>query len=148
MIKIADKPHSDKEDKESKKENAVKVITRFNYKRDGQGHYKDVRKQVFITEVPIQYDDDMECQGEQVTYGDYDHSNPTLFPCGNYIVVSSRRTEQADYEQKSDLWLWDIESKTSHLLYDAPGPSFSPSWSPCGKYIAFLGHDNKKKGFH
>ncbi|WP_353893237.1 S9 family peptidase [Proteinivorax hydrogeniformans] len=142
LIKIADKPHSDKDDSDEKKENAVKVVTRFDYKRDGLGFYGDVRSQIFITPVPHKFDPDVKPEGEQITSGDFDHSSPTLSPCGKYIIVSGRRTENADLEQKSDLWLWDIEAKQPHLIYDAPGPTYSPSWSPCGNYLAFLGHNN------
>ena len=141
---IADKPHTDTKEKKSKKENAVKVITRFNYKRDGLGYYGDVRSQVFITDVPNTYEPGSSPTSEQLTCGDYDHYGTTLSPCGKYIIVSARRTKDADLEQKSDLWLWEIESKKAHLLYNAPGPTYSPCWSPCGKFIAYLGHDNKE----
>lgn len=146
LIAQAEKVHREKkaEDKEEKKENAVKVITRFKYKRDGVGFFGHSRKQVFITAVPAQYKPEQEGKSRQITAGDYDHNAPALSPCGRYLAVSARRTEDADWEEKSDLWLWHIEAETPHLLYDAPGPANNPRWSPCGGYIAFVGHDNRE----
>ncbi|MDQ0255686.1 dipeptidyl aminopeptidase/acylaminoacyl peptidase [Evansella vedderi] len=146
LKEIADNLHKSKDeiDKDKdKKKNEVKVITRFSYRFDGQGYFGNVRSQIFITDVPSQPDSNWKEQGRQITGGDFDHSGPTLSPCGNYLVVSSRRTTTADYDKSVDLWLFEVKSGNAHLLYEAPGPTQSPNWSTCGRFVVFGGHDNK-----
>ncbi|MBU9712160.1 S9 family peptidase [Evansella tamaricis] len=144
LKELSDKIHQEKEkDDNKKKENEVKIITRFSYRFDGQGYFGHVRNQIFTTPVPQTTPGDWEPKGQQLTKGDYDHSGPSLSPNGEYLVVSSRHTKDADMEQKVDLWLIHIPTGKSHLLYDSPGPTSNPSWSPCGNYIAFTGHDNQ-----
>lgn len=144
LIKLAEKAHKDNDkDEDDKKENMVKVITRFHYREDGYGYLGDVRNQVFITPVPEFPSSNWKPQGRQITEGDYNHNTPSISPDGKYITVSSSHSQYADYEEKQDLWLIELETGKLHLLYDAPGPSYRPTWSPCGGYIAFTGHDNK-----
>lgn len=146
LIKLADKPHRDKPESDQEKDpkvNEVKVITRFHYRHDGHGYFGHVRKQVFMTPVPDTPCPDWKPQSRQITHGDYDHGSPAISPDGKYIAVSARRTETADYDQKTDLWLFEIATGKEYLLYDAPGPCYNPTWSPCGRYIAFAGHDNR-----
>lgn len=146
LIKLADKLHDEKakgSKEEDRKENEVKVITRLHYRHDGHGYFGHVRKQVFITPVPETPHGSWTPQSRQITQGDYDHGTPSVSPDGKYIVTSARRSESADYDQKTDLWLFDIETGRQFLLYDAPGPCYRPTWSLCGKYIAFMGHDNR-----
>ena len=145
LKELADKAHADKpkdDEEKEKKANKVNVVTRFSYRFDGHGYFGQVRSQIFITPVPDEpADSEWKPQGRQITKGDFDHKGPSLSPDGKCIVVSSRHTEEADHEQKSDLWMFEIESGKAHLLYDAPGPASGPDWSPCGRYITFAGHD-------
>ncbi len=142
IVKLSEKLHEEKKKSdEDKKENKVKVITRFNYRFDGVGYYGDVRQQVFITPVPTTPDPDWEGQSRQLTEGDYNHDSAAISPNGKYLAAKSRQTETADMEKKSDIWVFEIDNGNSHLLYDAPGPVHNLSWSPCGNYLAFVGHD-------
>ncbi len=132
-----------KKDNEDKQRNEVKVITRLRFRIDGAGYFGETRRQVFVTAVPDAAPlGDLKAQSRQVTSGDYDHGSPTISPCGRYLVSSVRRSETADYDLKSDLWLYEVESGKEHLLYDAPGPASNPLWMPGGNYIAFAGHDS------
>ncbi len=137
---------ANKKDKKAdgdKKPNEIKVITRFRYRVDGVGYLGDVRRQVFVVPVPAAAPlDELKPQGRQVTTGDYDHDLPAISPDGRYLIVAARRSETADYDQKQDLWLFDTQSAATHLIYDGPGPTSSPCWSPNGALVAFTGHDN------
>ncbi|MCD8511430.1 MAG: S9 family peptidase [Bacillus sp. (in: Bacteria)] len=146
LKEIADNLHKSKDELEKdkdKKKNEVKVITRFSYRSDGQGYYGNVRNHIFSTLVPDQWEGDWKEQGKQLTDGDFDHSGPSLSPCGNYLVVSSRRTATADHDKSVDLWIVERKTGKIHQLYEAPGPVQGPNWSPCGQFIAFGGHDFK-----
>ncbi|WP_280770850.1 S9 family peptidase [Salipaludibacillus daqingensis] len=145
LKELADNVHKEKnkEDEKDKKENKVKVITRFSYRFDRHGYYGDRRNHVFITPVMEEPELDRKPQGKQLSKKDYDYTDPILSPDGKYVVCSSRHSERADLEDKSDLWLIEVDTGKEHLLYDAPGPTSSPNWSPCGKYLCFSGHDQR-----
>lgn len=134
----------DEKPKENGKPNDIKVITRLRYRMDGQGYFGDLRSHVFWVKVPDTSPGDTEEPATQLTVGDYDHGLPDITPCGKYAVLSALRREDADYHQKSDLWLFEVESGKSVLLYDAPGPSHGPQFSPDGRYVAFFGHDSAR----
>lgn len=138
------------------KPNQIRVITRLRYRLDGVGYFGDVRSHVFYVEVPDVPPAIRPKPGEgnemQVTSGDYDHRSFAISPDGRFVAVSALREDDADYCQKSDLWLFKVQAACSSkaaasgpwLLYDAPGPSDNPVWSPNGKRIAFSGHDSKR----
>ncbi len=144
LKEIAARAHKkDKKADGDKKPNEIKVITRFRYRVDGLGYLGDLRRQIFVTPVPAAAPlDELKPQGRQVTSGDYDHDLPAISPDGRHLIVAARRTETADYDQRQDLWLFAVETGAAHLLYDAPGPTGSPLWSPGGSLVAFTGHDN------
>lgn len=133
----------EKKDDGNKQRNEVKVITRLRYRIDGTGYFGETRRQVFVTPVPKSAPlGDLERQSRQVTSGDYDHGAPAVSPCGRYLISSVCRSENADYNLKSDLWIYEVETGEEHLLFDAPGPTSMPIWMPQGDYIAFAGHDS------
>lgn len=139
---IAKRDSSKEKEEDKAKQNNVKVITRLSYRRDGVGYFGDKARQVFVTPVPeTTPSEDLKPAGWQVTSGNYNHGAPAISPCGRYLVTNVRRSETADYDQKSDLWLWDLETKEFYWLYDGPGPVWEPLWSPDGRTIAFAGHD-------
>ena len=144
LLELAKKsldPDKKKKD-DSGKKNEVKVITGLRYRGDGIGYYGELKRQIFVAPVPEGAPlEDLEPAGEQITSGDYNFELPAISPDGRYLVTSARLSEQADYEQERDLWLWDIESRRSWLLYAAPGPSGMPLWSPSGNVLAFVGDD-------
>lgn len=138
------RPKDEKPKPDDVKPNDVKVITRLRYRMDGSGYYGDLRKHVFAVDVPADPPGEADLPATLVTAGDFDHSLPALTPDGKYAVLAAMRSDDSDYRQKSDLWLFEVESRKSFLLYDAPGPVSGPQVSPCGDYVAFLGHDQTR----
>ena len=141
---IALKSKDEKPKSEDKKPNDIKVITRLRYRMDGQGYFGDLRRHVFWVKVPKEPPGDAEEAATLLTMGDYDHSLPDITPDGRYAVLSALRRDDADYHTKSDLWLFEVESRKAVLLYDAPGPAHGPRISPDGRYVSFFGHDRAR----
>ena len=144
LQEIAKRANEDKKPDSDKKQNEVRVITRFKYRGDGTGYFGDLRTQVFICDVPSASPlVELETNSRQITSGDYDHSSMTISPDGRYMAVDAKRSESSDLDNKGALWLLDIETGETSLLYDAPGPARGPLWSPCGQHLAFWGDDNR-----
>jgi len=137
------KLNADKKTEPDKTANDIKVITRFRYRSDGIGYFGDLRKQIFVREVPSEVPlSDLQPCSKQVTTGDYDHNSFTIAPDGRHLIVEAKRYPGADIEPSGELWLFELESGRETLLYKSPGPALEPQWSSCGRYIAFASHDN------
>jgi len=143
-LDIKDDEAHKKGNSEEKKPNEIKVITRLRYRMDGMGYFGDLRRHVFYVLVPDLPPGEKDETGRQLTTGDYDHGSPSVSPDGRFIALAALRREDADYLHKQDIWLFEVESGKGYLLYDSPGPVSGPKWSPDGKYISFLGHDNAR----
>lgn len=124
----------------------VKVITRLRYRFDGIGYFKGRRNQVFVVGVSGPEDEDAP-QSRQLTDGNYDHNPPlTWSPDGRYVAFSALRREDADQFIKSDLWAVDVLTQKMVRLMEGSGMVSSPSWSPDGQKLAFVGHDGAHHG--
>jgi len=118
----------------------VRVIERLRYKLDGQGWWDGKWSQVFVVEVETG-------RVRQITSGPYDHTAPAWSPDGKYLVVVADRSPDADYVNRADLWLYALEGRGEPVkLTASQGPVAAPAWSPDGRYIAYVGHDNTYGG--
>ncbi len=88
----------------------------------------------------------------QLTFGDYDDSQPAWSPDGQRIAFVSNRTEEPDINYNTDIWVVDVdrpaepakpakEGKLTQITTN-PGPDRSPAWSPDGQSIYFLLEDS------
>jgi len=124
---------------ESKDKSDVKVITRLHYKMNGEGYHGDRRGHIFLVEA---------CSGEvqQLTTGDFDHSNPTFSPDGQTVVFNAKRYENADYVAYNDLYTLPLSGGEPTKLTTSFGPCSAPVFSPDGSRIAFYAHDGAYRG--
>src|SRR2546425_8791668 len=88
-----DEPHSD-----------VKVITRVRYKHDGEGFWDGRYKHLFRVSI------DGDGSPQQLTSGDFDHSDPAWSPDGRHLACVTNRTEQADFTNVTDVWIIPVDS--------------------------------------
>lgn len=141
---LSGKPPKDDEAKVSD----VKVVTRFRYRFDGVGYLSDLRTHVFLVDVPDTQGDPAEVKAtaKRLTSGDFDHEAPSFSPDGKYLALSATRRDEADYLQKSDLWLVEVSTGRMAQLLEGQGPCGQPLWSPDGSRVAFIGHDNTYGG--
>jgi len=128
------KPEELTADKEDDKKAKPYVIDRRQFKQDYVGYLDRYRKHIYTLipgdSIPI-----------QLTSGDFDDSNPTWSPDGKKIAFVSNRTEDADGNSDSNIWVVDATKKdTNQQLVQVttnPNQDDSPAWSPDGTRIAY-----------
>lgn len=118
--------------------NAPRVTDRFKYEQDGAGYLDPGFTHIFVVNA----------NGgavRQITSGDFNHAGiPTWSPDGTKIYFSTNR--HPDWERvrrNSEVYVLDIASGDITQLTDRFGPDRSPSISPDGETIAYLGFEDK-----
>jgi dipeptidyl aminopeptidase/acylaminoacyl peptidase len=85
----------------------------------------------------------------QITDGEYNHSGAEWSADGKTIFVSAIRKPMAEYlRNDSEIYAFDVASKTSRALTDREGPDSNPSVSPDGRWIAYTGFDQRRFTSH
>ena len=134
VIKDA-KPQTNAPDENSSNEKLEPfVIDRLQFKKDYVGYLDRRRTHIYIKnghEKPI-----------QITFGDYDDSDPQWNPDNKLIAFVSKREGDPDANNNSDIWLVDSSDNKKNRelkkLTINPGPDTNPSWSPDGNTIAYI----------
>ncbi len=119
------------------------VIDRLTYRFDGAGFVPETYNHLFV--VPAEGG-----TPRQVTEGDFNVSGaPAWLPNSSALIFSSNRSEDWEYEPvNSELYELRLADGDLKVLTDRNGPDGSPSVSPDGRYIAYVGYDDELKGFH
>lgn len=121
---------------------SFKVIRTLVYRADGKGFLKGGFQHVFV--VPAEGG-----TPRQLTDGEFNHHGPLAWTSdGRSLIVSSNRNEDWEYDPRnSELYRIEVGSGKIVALTTRQGPDHSPAVSPDGRKIAWLGHDDKLKGF-
>ena len=140
VLVIKDPKPEELEDDDDKDEKTPKpwVIDRLQFKQDYIGYLDRRRTHLYVLDVDT---------GEQtqITFGDYDDSEPAWSPDGTRIAFVSNRTEEPDSNYNTDIWVVDADSPAKPAMEEKLirittnlGPDRSPAWSPDGQSIAHV----------
>jgi dipeptidyl aminopeptidase/acylaminoacyl peptidase len=117
----------------------VKVIDRVIYRFDGGGYVDPGYTQVFV----VASDGGA---ARQLTQGKHNvNSHPIWTANGKSLIVSANLNDDWEFQPlDSDLYRIGLEDGAMTRLTDRKGPDQSPSLSPDGKHLAWLGFDDKR----
>jgi dipeptidyl aminopeptidase/acylaminoacyl peptidase len=113
------------------------VIDRLQFKHDDEddGYLDRLREHLWVLELE---------SGElrQITFGDYEDSDPVWSPDGKFIAFVSNRTEEPDANYNTDLWLVDPNADDPResivQVTTNPGSDQDPVWHPDGERLAYI----------
>ena len=119
---------------------APRVIRDLRYKLDGIGFFDERRLHIFTV--------DIESGAEaQVTDGDWYDEHPAWSPDGEQIAfVSDRERDRHQRQWRTDVWLAPSTGEDARKLTRNEGGASYPTFSPDGRYVAFLGHESGEAG--
>ena len=116
---------------------APRVTDRMRHERDGSGYIQPGFTHIFV--VPAEGG-----SPRQVTSGNFHHRNPAWTPDGKAILFSGNRSVDWEYDfRNSEVYTVDINSGKIEVLTERNGPDHSPVVSPDGKYVAYLGYEDR-----
>jgi dipeptidyl aminopeptidase/acylaminoacyl peptidase len=118
------------------------VIDRLQFKEDTVGYLDRRRTHLYIFDVAAK-------SLTQVTSGDYDDNEPTWSPDGKSLAFTSNRSvPDPDRNFNTDIWVVAANNtdKGAHptQITTNLGADRSPTWSPDGKWIAFVSQTDVK----
>ncbi len=111
------------------------VIDRLQFKRDGEGYLDRRRDHLYVYEMDSG-------QLRQITFGDYEDSDPVWSPDGRFVAFVSNRSEEPDANYNTDLWLVQPDSadpeRSLVQITTNPGSDRDPVWHPDGTRLAYV----------
>ncbi|MEM6893171.1 MAG: S9 family peptidase [Bacteroidota bacterium] len=127
-----------KKPKGAKWADAPRITDRVYHEADGRGYIKPGFNHIFV----------MPSNGgaaRQITSGDYHHRGTLSWgKDGKHIYFSANRSDNWEYDfRNSEVYSVSTETGAIEALTDRNGPDSNPTVSPDGKYIAYLGFEDK-----
>ncbi|MFD2100414.1 S9 family peptidase [Flagellimonas iocasae] len=132
IAKIPAKP------KGAKWEEAPRITDRLYHEADGRGYIAPGFNHIFV--VPANGG-----APRQITSGNWHHRGTLSWSKdGSKIYFSANRVEDWEYRfRNSEIYSVEVETGNIVALTDRNGPDSDPQVSPDGKYIAYVGYEDK-----
>jgi len=119
------------------------LVDRLSWRADGRGPTPKGNTHVFTIDAVLGG------TPRQITSGKYNHSGFDWAMDGKTMYVSGLRKPEAEYQRgDSEIYAVDLASLEVKPLTDRKGPDGSPEVSPDGKWIAYVGYDDKSYTNH
>jgi acylaminoacyl-peptidase len=120
----------------------AKTIRRMVFRTDEEGYLEEAHRQIFI--VPAEGG-----TPHQLTRGPFDHDGPFVWaPDSKAIIFSSNRHEDWEFQPlNTEIYEVAIADGALKQLTDRNGPDQSPTLSPDGRRIAYVGFDDHYQGY-
>ena len=108
------------------------VLNQYKVKQDVEGYVLPLRRHLYVFDLEKE-------KLDTLTSGAFDEFSPEWSPDGKQIVFVSNRTAEPDRNDNTDLWLVDAKPGSAvRRLTDWAGSDEKPTWSPDGKFIAYV----------
>ncbi len=117
-------------------------IDTMQYRADGRGYLASGYRQIYL----------MPAEGGtpvQLTQGDFDHGGEISWQADGkaFYFSANRQSDKRLQAQNSEIYQLTIADKQLKQITDRFGPDHSPTLSPDGKWLAYLGYDDKKLAY-
>lgn len=135
VSKVGDQ--KDEINKSAIEKSAPMVLSELYNRFDNIGRFDGRRSHVFVL--------DLSRGGEltALTEGDWDDFEPVWSPDGTQIAFTADRSATRGKYQSRDLWVVDSAGQDApRRLTKEIGTAVGPMFSPDGRYISFVGHEN------
>ena len=144
-----DEPEArDRLDREHKSD--VKIITRAEYRANGNPDYLDAERHAHIFTIDVSNDGIDKVQARQITDGEFDERGIVWAPDGSKIYFISDRVQESYYRpEDSDLYSVPAAGGSITKVGSIDGTIRNVSVSPDGRRIAFVGalHGNPVRSY-
>jgi dipeptidyl aminopeptidase/acylaminoacyl peptidase len=114
-----------------------RLITTLKYRLDDVGFLADRRSQVFVLDLPADFEDDTAPLPDprQVTSGDADCDDVAWGPDGSELAFVSARHERADRDLVRDVYVVQPDGSFLRRVTDSRGDCASPAYAPDGRSL-------------
>lgn len=147
MLVVKDfNPSDDPEKKEGWKRKTAPpiVIDRYHFKQDIEGYLESFHSHLSIFDLETR-------KAEALTAGAFDEQAPAWSPDGRFVAFISNRTADPDRNEDKNVYVIEVKpgAEPRAITSFAGSDSGRPSWSPDGRWIAYLqGDETKFSAYH
>lgn len=128
---IAEETEEDR--KREKEQSDVKIVRRLKYKLEGEGFLTDRRRHLVLLSLTGE-------RPRQITFGDWNDTQPAWSPYGDVVAFASNRTDDRDLNTIMDIWVAPLSGGDPWPVTASDGSYGTPAFAPDGRSIAFTGN--------